>query len=996
MKILIVEDNDESRYLLEVLLKGHGYDVVSAFNGAQALQKLKSGEFGLIISDILMPVMDGFELCRRIKTDPAFRDILFIFYTATYTGQKDEEFARRIGADSFIRKPCEPDELLQTIHGVVEAAKNSECKNGNTPDIEDEAEVYKLYNERLVRKLEQQMLALEAENSKREAAEKELYNTAMRLQLALRSGQIGLWDWNLKTNEVYFSPEWKSQLGYEEHEISGQYEEWETRLHPEDRERTLAEIEAYLQGRSSEYSVEFRLRHKDGAYRWLYARGETLPDSDGKPSRILGCHVDITERKRMEEAYKNQSEQEHWFSQRLRDLFEISQTLARAETTDEMCRLAVDFGRRRLGYDRLGIWFIHESDPKTMVGSYGIDENGQIRDERGIRLPIPPENIPKPVLEEGSRYLIHRDSPLWNDREQDIGIGDNLIAPMHAASRLIGLISVDNLISHTPITDWQCELLCLYATHLAHLITLKSAEETLKRSEKTYRDAIEVAQAAVYYQNYRTNEFDFVSPNIEQLTGYPPEEFSREIYISLMRENVLLGDLADLSFEEASRKAKGGEGVSWKADNRIVTRNGEERWLANYAVQVRGEKGEVTGSLGILQDITERKHLEEQLRQSQKMEAVGRLAGGVAHDFNNMLMVINGYSDFALTKLLEGDPIRGDVQQIKEAGIRSAALVRQLLAFSRKQVFQPKSVDLEDTIKNMEKMLQRLIGEDIMLHIASEPNLGRVVVDPGQIEQVIMNLAVNARDAMPQGGKLAIEMTNAELDERFVRDHVGSVPGRYVKIAVSDTGIGMDKKTMSLIFEPFFTTKEAGKGTGLGLATIYGIVKQSSGYITVDSEPGQGANFEIYLPRTDTPAAAQLAEVNSSGQPKGSETVLVIEDDDALRAIVCRMLDKSGYNVMDAANGEKALSLCNLHPAPIHIAVTDVVMPKMSGCDLAGRLKELRPEIKVLFMSGHTEDAIGHHGVLEKDIAFLPKPFTSEALARKVREMLDAPRDSAA
>jgi len=381
---------------------------------------------------------------------------------------------------------------------------------------------------------------------------------------------------------------------------------------------------------------------------------------------------------------------------------------------------------------------------------------------------------------------------------------------------------------------------------------------------------------------------------------------------------------------------------------------------------------------------------EERLRQAQKMEAVGRLAGGVAHDFNNLLTVITSYSALLLEDLGSDDPKRDDVDQIRKAAEGAAALTRQLLAFSRQQVLQPKALDLKATVAGTEKLLRRLIGEDIQLATVLARDLGVVKADPGQIEQIIINLAVNARDAMPTGGRLTIEAANVDMDEAYVRGHAPASPGGYVMLALSDTGIGMDEQTKARIFEPFFTTKEPGKGTGLGLATVYGIVKQSGGFIWVYSEPGHGTSFKFYLPRVDEPAEAAAAATATAEPRGGTETVLVVEDAASVRMVTRQVLERFGYTVLEAPNGETALRLAAKHHGPIHLLLTDVVMPGLSGRQLAGQLAELRPDMKVLYASGYADHAIVHHGILESGIAYLQKPFTPETLGRRVRQVLDS------
>jgi signal transduction histidine kinase/ActR/RegA family two-component response regulator len=378
-----------------------------------------------------------------------------------------------------------------------------------------------------------------------------------------------------------------------------------------------------------------------------------------------------------------------------------------------------------------------------------------------------------------------------------------------------------------------------------------------------------------------------------------------------------------------------------------------------------------------------------QLEQAQKMDAIGRLAGGVAHDFNNLLTVILGRTDILLHPLKPEDPMRRGIELIQRTAGRAADLTRQLLAFSRKQVLEPVILDLSAVTTDMKDMLGRLIGEDIALLTTPTPGLGRVKADRGQIEQVVMNLTVNARDAMPQGGRLILETANVELDDEYVRRHVGARPGPHVMLAVSDTGTGIPREIQAQIFEPFFTTKEQGKGTGLGLATVYGIVKQSGGYIEVDSEPGQGTTFRIYLPRLEAEAVTVDRNARPAAAAGGTETILLVEDEEGVRELARDILRASGYTVLEARNGPEALLLCERHQGPLDMLLTDVVMPRMSGRELAERLAPLRPELSVLYMSGYTDDAVIRHGVLAAGTAFLQKPFTPAALVLRVRETLD-------
>jgi two-component system cell cycle sensor histidine kinase/response regulator CckA len=401
--------------------------------------------------------------------------------------------------------------------------------------------------------------------------------------------------------------------------------------------------------------------------------------------------------------------------------------------------------------------------------------------------------------------------------------------------------------------------------------------------------------------------------------------------------------------------------------------------------------------LAWLIDVTERARIQEtlqsteqQLRQAQKMEAVGRLAGGVAHDFNNILSIILSYCGMMLGELREGDPMRDDLLEIKKAGERAAELTKQLLMFSRNQMIEQRVLDVRQILGGIEKMIRRLLGADVELTLLPSTSVGRVTADAGQVEQIVMNLVVNARDAMPQGGKLVIETRNVELDAEYAEAHAGVSPGSYVMLALTDTGVGMTKEVQGRVFEPFFTTKEKGKGTGLGLSTVANIVRQRGGHVWVYSEPGKGTTFRVYLPRIGGGASDRPSSIPpSAASGKGNETILLVEDDEQVRAVACSILRRQGYRVLEAGNGGEALMVCEQHASPIHLLLTDVVLPKMSGRQIAERLLAIRPKMKVLFMSGYTDEAVHQHGVLESDAACLQKPLTPEALSRTVRDLLD-------
>ena len=511
----------------------------------------------------------------------------------------------------------------------------------------------------------------------------------------------------------------------------------------------------------------------------------------------------------------------------------------------------------------------------------------------------------------------------------------------------------------------------------------KNVEESLSRAEIKYRNIVESLPAIIYL-----TELDppyspkYVSPNVEKL-GYTLEEWFNlpDIWMQILhqedRERVIR------TVEVAMN-----QNLETDIEYSIVARDGTVFWVHDKGHFVFDEKGEKTGWQGVMLDISATKELEKQLRLAQKLESVGMLTGGIAHDFNNMLTAINGYSDLTLRQLKKDDPLRPNIEEIKKAGLRSADLTHQLLAFSRQQLLEPIVTNLNEIIVDTTKMLQRLIGEDIQLTTSLSSQIGQTVVDPGQFSQIVMNLAVNARDAMPQGGKLTIETANVFIDDDYTRQHVGFLPGAYVMLAVSDNGMGMNDKIKQQIFEPFFTTKELGRGTGLGLATVYGIVKQSGGNIEVYSEQGIGTTFKIYLPRVNEKVGKVQTRAVSSEMLMGTETILLVEDELLVRNLSKKILETCGYRVIEAGDGLEALELCR-EDYSIDLLMTDVVMPKMGGRELSEKLIKTLPKLKILYTSGYTDDAIVRHGVIGLNKNFIQKPFTPEALSSKIRAILD-------
>lgn len=526
---------------------------------------------------------------------------------------------------------------------------------------------------------------------------------------------------------------------------------------------------------------------------------------------------------------------------------------------------------------------------------------------------------------------------------------------------------------------------------------LRSAEE--KASRKRIEEALQESEARLR----------LIAENSEDVFWMADVAFTQLFYISHAYEKIWGRSCQSMrddpkSFLDAihpEERAQADEAIRQlqvtgrlDLEYRIIRPDGSVRWVWDRGFPIRDDLGQIIRLAGFARDVTDRKRLEEQYRQAQKMEAIGQLAGGMAHDFNNLLTVINGYSELVLQTLPPDHCVRVEIEQVRDAGKRAALLTQQILAFSRKQKLDPVVFNLNDAVADIEKLLRRLIGEHINLVTCREPNLENIKADRGQIEQVIMNLAVNARDAMPNGGMLTIETQNVDVDPSFARAHAGLKPGPYVKLMVRDTGCGIDSATQARMFEPFFTTKAQGEGTGLGLATVYGIVTQSGGVVSVESVVGKGSAFNVYLPRvraredTTSPADAGL------DMPRGSETILLVEDEDSVRTLARQILRLQGYFVLDTRQPVKAQQVCEKYTGSIHLLLSDVVMPGMNGCDLAMTLLKSRPEMEVLFMSGYAADVLKDQDQLPPGSAFLRKPFTPDALAHKVRELLDSPRRS--
>ncbi|MGC1171629.1 MAG: PAS domain S-box protein, partial [Candidatus Acidiferrales bacterium] len=709
-------------------------------------------------------------------------------------------------------------------------------------------------------------------------------------------------------------------------------------------------------------SFEYQLRRKDGALIWVSENARAVRVSNGEIVAYEGSMEDITERKRSELERQVTFEIIHAVNvtDNLDDLLYLVHQALRKVLYAENCFVALYETPSGMFHFPFFIDQFDEAPPPQQVG-----RSCTAYVYRTGRAMLIPQQVFDELAERGEVELVGTPSPSW------------LGAPLRTPAATIGVLVVQHYENETAYTERDLEFLMSVGGQIALAIERKRAEEKIRESEARLRVLVEQLPAVLWTVGKDLRFTSALGAGLARL-GLKPNQI---VGVSLM-DYFETNDQTFLPIA-AHRRATKGEPVTfhveWKGGSYTC-----------HVEPLRTAEGELQGAICMALDITDRKQLEEQLRQAQKMEAVGRLAGGIAHDFNNLLMVIQGYADLMTERLAEGDPLRRNAEQIQTASQRATSLTRQLLAFSRKQMLAPKVLNVQSVVVEMEKILRRLIGEDIQLETSSAPDLGLIKADRSQIEQVILNLAVNARDAMPEGGRLTIETANVELDKAAAHPPAVLSPGKYVMLAVTDNGCGMDAETQAHIFEPFFTTKEKGKGTGLGLATVYGIVKQSGGYVWVYSEPGRGTSFKVYLPRIEDEQTARGRDnkIEAKALPRGSETVLLVEDEKGVRELAREYLELTGYTVIAAEDGHTALELAAMHVGPIQLLMTDVVMPGISGRELAGRVKTIRPEIKVLFMSGYTDQAVVHHGILDTDAALLQKPFTMAALAAKLREIL--------
>ncbi len=1073
---------------------------------------------------ILQTAADGFWIVDRNGRILEVNDVL----CRMTRYERHELLGLRIRDVDALEKPQETSARMERImrNGAEVFETRHRRKDGSVFPVEMSTSYLNLRGGQFICFCRDLTLRKQAEEATREAT--------IRLREAIRAGNVGLWDWNLVTNEVHFSSEWKAQIGYEEHEITDDIDEWKERVHPDDLTPALALMEKAIDEKTQQYQVEFRLRHRDGSYRCILSQCSVLRDENGRAVRVLGSHVDLTEQKARE-----------------KQLILLGQMLDKAPAcisihdTDGRFVFANAENVALHGYDSLEEFMdvnLHELDvPECEVllaeRFRRIAEEGEARFEvahyRKNSSTFPLEVLAKQIEWEGRPAilsiaaditerkqaeealktserqvrakldaLLDPDGDLealelvdvinWDDIQilmnnfhalTDIGVGIvdlegkvlvgigwqevctkyhrchpesarnchesdtflasgvepgtfraykcknnmwDMVTPImiggrHLGNLFLGQFFYDDeepnvdlfleqarrygfdeeayLAAYRSIPRWSRETTNQVMTFYCNLIgvisrlsyaqiKLARASESLRQSEQRFRSFVENANDIVYAL---TPEgcFTYVSPNWLELMGEPAEQAIGqpiELYVHPDDSHLCRAFLEKTLMTGVKQSS---------VEYRVRHQDGTWRWHVSKGSPVRDSSGTVTGYVGIDRDMTESKQAEEererlsdQLAQAQKMESIGRLAGGVAHDFNNMLTVIKGQAEILL-KVFSRDPkVRQRLEHIEQAANASANLTRQLLAFARKEKIKPAILDLNEAIGQTLKMLRRLIGENIELLWQLDPALHKVMIDPSQVDQLLANLCVNARDAIRGTGTILLETSN--------QVEPASTPGvetaSLVRLRVSDDGCGMSPETIEYIFEPFFTTKEVGEGTGLGLATVFGIVTQNGGRINVDSVPGQGTTFDILLPACETPAPAlEAVTPKTHAIPRGHEAILVVEDERAILLMLTDMLQSLGYHVFSAASPDEALNIAGSFGDQLQLVITDVIMPRMNGKELSERLRDKFPHHKVIFISGYTADVIGEHGVLDDGLHFLQKPFSLLTVARMIRQVLDQP-----
>jgi len=817
----------------------------------------------------------------------------------------------------------------------------------------------------------------------RKLAEHDLRQREERYRLAAEAGNDALWDWDLLTDRVVWTEPASGKFGYHRSGRGASAAWWYERLHADDRERVVSGIHAAIATGAESWRDEYRFRRADGSYAHVLDHAAIVRDEAGDGVRMIGGVVDRSEEIHAAQLASGQGQLLEQIAAGL-DLGAVLERIIRfTETHGSHLTAAI---------------FVVAADTRELRLAAGPSLPAGLREALAV-LPLDPAAGLATQAAARRETVEYREPAAealepWAAALKDAGITAAWAVPLFAADgSLVGAFEIHHSTHHHP-DDADRQVVELAARLAEIAIGRDRSQDALARGIRLLEQVLDNLPVGVWVLD-RDGRIMFGNPAGRAIWGGPR-------YLGLEEGEAYRGWWAEsgepVAPEEwaATRAILKGETSLNEAVN-IETFDGARKTILNSAVPLRTLSGEIIGAILVNQDVTDQRAAEAalrsseaQLRHAQKMEAVGQLAGGIAHDFNNLLTGILSYSELMLQELREGDPLRGDLEQIRHAGQRAAGLTRQLLAFSRRQVLQPRVLSLNATVTELDSMLRRLLGADVSFETELDPGLWYVMADPGQLEQVLVNLVVNARDAMPEGGAVTIVTANRQLHATDDARGNGVRPGGYVTLSVRDTGVGMDVPTQARIFDPFFTTKEAGKGTGLGLSTVYGIVEQSGGHIAVESAPGQGATFTIFLPRHEpSPGAAAPGQPDRRGLPTGNETLLLVEDEAAVRSSARRLLERHGYEVVEARHGRDALRILDEGGRRIDLVITDLVMPEMGGREMVERVRAHYPAMKVLFMSGYSERAVTSDGSMPPGTGFVEKPFTVEQLIRRTSEILD-------
>jgi two-component system, cell cycle sensor histidine kinase and response regulator CckA len=904
--------------------------VIGLFGIARDITERKQAEAALIASeerlDLAMAVKNEGIWDWNLSTNDSIFDDRYYTMAGYSHGEFPQDFtnwAAHVHPDDLATADAALKAYLAGQSEVFDIEFRFKCKDGSWMWIQGRGKIV----ERDKNGYPLRLIGTHTDITERKRAEEQLRKGEERFLLAMRASNDGLFDWNLETNEIYYSPAWKNMLGYEDHELPNDFSVWENTIDPEDAKKSWALHQKLITKQIDRFVIEFKMKHKDGHWVDILSRAEAIFNDSGKAVRMIGTHTDITERKRAEEALLESEKQ-------ISSIFRsapvgIGSVVNRvlSKVNSRLCEMT--------GYDEA------ELIGQSARMLYPCDEEFEfVGREKYVQ-----------IAEHGTGTVETR----WQKRDGTI---------------------INVLLSSTPV-DMQNQIKGVTFTAL-DITERKQAENNLRIAHERMLTILDGMDSSVYVADMDTYEILFM--NQKMITDFGGNK-TGDLCYSAFRKNSKPCDCCT-NDQLVDKDGNSAGACVWHDNN-----PGSGKSFINHDRAIQWNDGRLV-RMQSATDITDLKRMEAQLQQAQKMESVGRLAGGVAHDFNNMLGVILGHAELALLKIGPDEPLQGNLQEIKKAAERSAALTSQLLAFARKQTVAPKVVDLNETVESALKMLRRLIGENIDLAWLPGRNLEPIFIDSSQVDQILTNLCINARDAIVGTGKVTIETDNVVLDEEYCARHAGFLPGEYVMLAVSDNGCGMDTETISHIFEPFFTTKEMGKGTGLGLAMVYGAVKQNKGFINVYSELGHGTTLKIYLPRHTAKVVSRPEPGQVRAPTAGGEAILLVEDEPAILKMTTQMLQEMGYVVVTAGTPGEAIRLAREYQGEIDLLITDVVMPEMNGRDLARNIISIYPGLKRLFMSGYTANVIAHHGVLDEGVHFIQKPFSMSDLRRKLREAL--------